>query len=160
MIELTAARVRELLHYDPETGLFTRLDSGELAGGDNGQGHLRIRVDGRKYFAHRLAWLYVHGAWPMEQIDHINGVRKDNRIANLRDVPPKVNNENWRKATRRSKTGFLGVTVTAPLYGEPAYVATIKVGGRRMIVGRFKTAADAHAAYVDAKRSQHEGCTL
>lgn len=160
MSELTVARLRELLHYDPETGVFTRRGSGDIAGGDNGQGHLKIRVEGKKYFAHRLAWLYVHGKWPTQHIDHRDGDRKNNRIANLRDVPPRLNVQNMRRASGRSKTGLLGVTVTAPEYGAPAYVATIKADGRRVIVGRFDTAAEAHSAYLDAKRRLHEGCTL
>ena len=87
---LTAERLRELLNYDPLTGVFSwrvngrgRSGVGTVAGGSN---HKRIAIDKKEYFVHRLAWLYVHGCWPTEDIDHINGDPSDNRIANLREA--------------------------------------------------------------------------
>ena len=91
MTELTAARLRKMLHYDPETGVFTRLWTGNVTGCPDAKGYLRIAADGRSYRAHRLAVLYMTGAWPSEQIDHINQVRTDNRWSNLR---PATNGEN------------------------------------------------------------------
>ena len=93
---LTQKRLKELFYYDPVTGVFTRLHStsnvkaGRATGNLNTGGHLGFLVDKKMYQAHRLAWLYVHGDWPNSQIDHINGVRTDNRIENLRDVPHAV----------------------------------------------------------------------
>ena len=87
---LTQARLKELFTYDPLIGTFVRRErrgsarAGEIAGTDNGCGYLQIAVDRRVYVAHRMAWLYVHGIWPPAQIDHINMIRDDNRIANLR----------------------------------------------------------------------------
>ena len=89
--KLTAERLRERLHYDAETGVFTRrvgssnARSGDVAGSVHSTGYVRIGIDGWKYTAHHLAWLYVHGVWPSDQIEHISRKRSDNRIANLRE---------------------------------------------------------------------------
>jgi HNH endonuclease len=89
--KLTAERLRERLHYDAETGVFTRrvgssnARAGDVAGSVHSTGYVRISIDGGKYTAHCLAWFYVHGVWPSDQIDHINRNRSDNRIANLRE---------------------------------------------------------------------------
>lgn len=94
---LTAARLRELLRYDANTGLFTWI-SGPKAGQQvtkKGQaGYVRIYFDGKLFLAHRLAWLYVTGEHPRQHIDHINRVRDDNRIVNLRDVSTQENSKN------------------------------------------------------------------
>ena len=91
MKTLTAARLRELLQYDPETGVFTRLVKtsngikvGDVAGTADARGYILIRVDGWLHLAHRLAWLHMTCEWPKGMIDHINGVRDDNRWSNLR----------------------------------------------------------------------------
>jgi hypothetical protein len=99
---LTQARLKELLHYDPDTGIFInravrqgmRKGAGSIAGAKNSLGYVVIQVEKHKHFAHRLAWLYVYGSWPVNQIDHINRVRDDNRIANLRDVTASENMHN------------------------------------------------------------------
>ncbi len=98
---LTHTRLLELLHYDQESGVFTKkkttheiaLPIGSIAGWKNGNGYLRMCIDGRKYFAHRLAWFYVHGVWP-KLMDHINRNRGDNRIINLREASPPTNSMN------------------------------------------------------------------
>ena len=102
--ELTAEKLRELLHYSPETGIFTwkvrtsnRVKVGDVAGSQSGDGYLSIRVCSQHFKSHRLAWLYVYGVWPEDQIDHANRVRTDNRIANLRDVSRKQNMQNASK---------------------------------------------------------------
>jgi hypothetical protein len=108
---LTAERLRELLHYDPDTGVFTwlrvkgrRVRVGALSGKANGGGYFQIGVDGRIYYAHRLAWLYVHGEWPVASIDHVNCDRCDNRLANLRPATKAQNAANARKRTDTSAT--------------------------------------------------------
>ena len=89
---LTADRLRELLDYDPATGVFTWRTTRRgkaLAGAAAGclrRGYRVISVEDRDYFAHRLAWLYVYGAWPTLGIDHISGVKDDNRLVNLREA--------------------------------------------------------------------------
>jgi hypothetical protein len=161
--ELTRARLRELLSYDPETGVFEWIVSRSgvkrpEAGGPDGQGYVRIKIDGRYYGAHRLAWMYVTGGLPGGQIDHLDGCRTNNRFSNLRDVSAALNRQNLRKASTRSKTGLLGVC--APTHCCRDYKAMITVDGHRIVLGRFEFPEEAHAAYVIAKRKLHEGCTL
>ena len=160
---LTAARLREVLHYDPDTGIFTwlkrvanRVQIGDIAGAVGGPGYRSTTVDGRKYTMHRLAWLYAYGSWPSGDIDHINGVRLDNRMSNLRDVSRSMNLENQRSASARNRSGLLGVSVAR--HGK--WEATIKVRGTRYHLGIFDTPEVAHAAYILAKRRLHVGCTI
>ena len=114
--ELTAGYLRSILHYDPETGIFTRkvgsanqVKVGDAAGCPDGHGYLQIRVQSRLYKSHRLAWLHFHGVWPKDQIDHINRIRTDNRIANLREVSHKQNGQN-RSNRSDNKSGHPGVS--------------------------------------------------
>ena len=109
------ARLAEVLSYDPHTGKFTwkvSPSANTSAGGEAGhvmarKGYVQISIDGRRYVAHRLAWLYERGAWPKHQIDHLNGLRADNRIENLRDVTASVNqiSRSGRKARGVTKLG-------------------------------------------------------
>jgi hypothetical protein len=162
---VTGERLRELLHYAPETGAFTwrarsrnGVQVGAVAGCGHGEGYWFIGIDGRRYFAHRLAWLYVHGAWPTADIDHINGVRNDNRIVNLRDVTRSVNLQNQRRAPNHNKSsGLLGASFNAR---KLKWKSTIGVGGKPRHLGFFATAQEAHAAYVAAKRDVHAGCSI
>ena len=158
---LTQARLKELLHYDPSTGDFTwiggsRTPIGKRAGCLFDTGYIRIQIAGRFYRAHRLAWLYVTGAWPRHQIDHIDGQRDNNAFHNLRDVTAGVNSQNRRKAHPGSASGLLGV---AKGY-KGQWNAYITAAGRSQYLGTYQTANEAHAAYLAAKRRMHEGCTL
>lgn len=113
-IKLNKARLQELMNYDPETGVFTwkprkGCKAGPL-GCDNGNGYLRITVDGRSHYAHRLAWVYANGETDAPHIDHINGIRGDNRIANLRPATESQNQQNRHGAQKNSKSGVLGVS--------------------------------------------------
>jgi len=121
---VTAARLREVLDYNPETGIFTnriRRGSKGAAGAEAGTltptGYRNIVIDGRLYPAHRLAWLYVHGTMPKWTIDHINHRRDDNRIANLRDVPHRENCQN-REARITPVVQIKRRTVAYPHPGE------------------------------------------
>jgi len=161
--DITAERLRELLHYDPETGIFTwRIDAarcrrkGSIAGANADSGRYSSITIRRTIFkAHRLAWLYVHGSLPVGMIDHINGIKSDNRIANLRDVSFITNMENQRAAHSNNKLGIMGVTLFRGRYS--AHIRTNKV---LRFLGSFPTPELAHAAYIAAKREKHAGCTI
>lgn len=161
---LTAERLRELLDYSPETGEFRwRVDrggtagAGSVAGYTDSKGYCSIRIEGNDYLAHRVAWKYVHGAGPARGIDHRNGIRNDNRIVNLREATQSENMENQRKARADSKTGLLG---TSRKTHSNKFRAQIKINGRSKSIGLFKTAEEAHQAYLKAKRKLHSHCTL
>jgi hypothetical protein len=115
-----------------------------------------VNVDGRLYGEHAVIWCWCTGDWPAGLIDHRNGVRSDNRIDNLRDATRRINQQNLRRARSDNKTGLLGVTVARD--GTPQ--AHIRINGRQTYLGRFPTQEAAHAAYLNAKRDCHEGCTL
>ena len=141
--------VVELLHYDPETGIFlrrartsNRIKIGDKAGSKDKAGYLCIRLNGITYKAHRLAWLYVYGEWPRKEIDHINGRRDDNRIANLRDVSKSVNQQNRGYVRGYSRD-------------RNRWKAQIRCDGKWMHLGCFGTEAEAHAAYYRAKSIIH-----
>lgn len=162
MNALTVERLRECLHYNEAEGVFTwkvkaarNTVIGSVAGCFSPGSPVRIRIDGKCYRAHRLAWLYVHGAWPTGVIDHKNGSNRANGIANLRDTSNKVNSQNMRKAHADSRTGLLGV-----VRRNGGYVAQIYVNGRGLYLGKYETPELASAAYVTAKRVLHEGNTL
>lgn len=113
--KLTQKRLKELLHYYPETGIFTLKigipgrSAGSVSGTKNG-GYIQIKIDGIIYRAHRLAWLYIHGYFPENQIDHINRIKDDNRIVNLREVSLSCNNRN-KGVKSNNKTGVTGVSL-------------------------------------------------
>lgn len=160
--QLSHARLTELLAYDEGSGDFRwRHDrkwdvlAGALAGAPEKNGYLAIKIDQRQYFAHRLAWFYVHGAWPVHGLDHINGDVLDNRIANLRDVPQRINNQNKHRAMGNSTSGVLGVSPEGKRFR-----ARIFVDGREVLLGYFDDPAEGHQAYLAAKRRLHEGCTI
>lgn len=164
--QLTADRARELVSFDPETGVFVnrinrgnQIKVGSVLGSVSGNGYRLIALDGRRYNAHRVAWLYVYGQWPAGQIDHINGDKLDNRIANLRDVTPSVNRENMRASPKSASLGILGVHKTRDSLRNP-YQARIKVKGKQRSIGYFTTPEAAHAAYLHEKRRLHAGCTI
>jgi hypothetical protein len=164
---LTAERAREMLHYEPTTGVFTWRRSlrgggasvGKVAGTLRSDGYRQLQVDARVYAAHRVAWLYVHGTWPTATIDHINGDPADNRISNLRDVPNAINCQNIRAPRSHSKSQVMGVRRTVRNKINPWY-ASIVVDGRYVFLGCFQDAAVAGQAYLTAKRALHEGNTL
>lgn len=151
---LTAARLREVVCYDPETGAFAwrggRGRAYRKIGTRHPLGYLRICVDGRDYLAHRLAWLYVHGEWPADQIDHRNGRRQDNRIANLRLASNPENHQN-RKLQRNNRSGHPGVREVAP----GRWIAAIKTRGARRHLGTFGTFEEARDARIAAKTQDH-----
>ncbi len=155
----TAEEVRSLLGYDPETGHFhwkkrttARRRSGVTAGTTSKEGYVSISLGYKAYKAHRLAWLYVHGAWPNGVIDHINGVKGDNRISNLRETSQISNTQNRRKPNWNSASGILGVRLDGVCWR-----AQITVGGKTVALGTFETEAEAQEAYLKAKERMHHG---
>lgn len=113
--DLTQKRLKELFHYNPQTGIFTgrtqtggRAKKGYVAGCIEIFGYLRITVDKISYKSHRLAWLYVHGYFPESDMDHINRDKADNRIKNLRVVSKQCNNRNTGNP-KNNKSGVKGV---------------------------------------------------
>jgi hypothetical protein len=159
---LTVERLREVLDYDTETGVFRwkianskRTRVGSIAGCVRPDGYCGIRVDSSRYYAHRLAWLFVFGEYPVAHIDHIDGDPSNNRLCNLRDVRQALNIQNQRQADRDSKSGILGVVRRGN-----RYCSSIGTNGRTTYLGTFATAELAHQAYVDAKRRMHPGCTI
>ena len=163
---MDAQYLRSILDYDPDTGKFTwrarlarKIRLGDEAGTPSSKNRrrLQIKIAGRNYYAHRLAWLHVHGSWPAEEVDHINGDEADNRISNLRIVSREVNMQNRRRATAGNSTGALGVSLSS--VSRP-FRARLQVGNKAIWLGRHETVEAAHAAYVRAKRQNHEGCTL
>ena len=146
---LNQNRLKELFFYDESTGVFTRLKKmgrggkGSSPGTENKDGYLYCMVDGKNYYLHRLAWLYVYGHMPIGLIDHINREIKDNRISNLRDVNNSENAQN-RVASKNNKLGIKGVSYCK--YAKK-FEASITCDGIKKRIGYFKTAEDASSAY-------------
>lgn len=143
---ITQERLKSLLHYDPATGVFTWImrtsncvKIGERAGTFCAGEYRCIHADGLGYLEHRLAWFYIHGRWPADQIDHINGKPSDNRFCNLREA---TNAENLRAAgiQKSNSTGFRGVCLRKD---SGNFSASLKVAGKNAWLGTFKTAAEA-----------------
>lgn len=151
-----------VLSYDPDTGLFTRkigwhrFSAGSIAGALHPNGYVYISINGTRTGAHRLAWLYVEGTLPDCSIDHLNGVRSDNRIANLREASVTLNAENQRRPHSNNKSGFLGVSRNT----QGSWSARIRVKGKLIQIGSFPDPEAAHSAYLNAKRLLHEGCSI
>lgn len=151
---ITAERLREVVTYDPETGIFrwtsavssTKVRAGDVAGYVcSTLGYVMMGVDGASYRAHRLAWLYVHRRWPSNQIDHINGAKDDNRLANLREATAQQNVAN-RGRHKNNQSGFKGVVWHR---GAKRWRAYINADRKFHHIGYFDSAEEAHAAYVD-----------
>jgi len=156
--EISAARLRELLHYDPETGVFTRrvtrnaiAKAGTVAGTLDRGGYVAIMVDGRRHKAHRLAWLYVYGKWPSGCLDHINRLTGDNRISNLREVTYSENQQNTLLQSNNT-SGYRGVVWDKK---KRRWKAHIKLNGKRHHLGSFITAEVAHEARKAAEVTLH-----
>lgn len=145
---LTASRLREVLQYKPETGDFIHRRSKRTAGTTLARGYRMINIDGRGYYSHRLAWLWIHGEWP-EQIDHINNNRSDNRLSNLRLATHHQNAANKSPRKGRPPKGVRQVS-------SGRWQAKITINRSGIYLGTFDTAEDAHAAY-QAKARQAWG---
>lgn len=160
---ITQERLKEALHYNPDTGIFTWLEKSKFSkkklqiAGCIGQKYVKIRIDTKLYLGHRLAWLYLYGEFPKKFIDHINGIESDNRIVNLRECSHQENMQNIRKPSCDNRTGFLGVSWHKK---KCKYRARINFNDKQINLGYFLTAEEASEAYINAKRNLHEFCTI
>jgi hypothetical protein len=150
--KLTQEKLKKQLHYNLTTGLFTRKVSnsnsvkiGDIAGSVHSDtGYLRIWINGKSYFAHRLAYLYMEGSFPPEQTDHRNHNRLDNRWVNLRLTSHQENQKN-RSISANNKSGFNGVSWHKD---RNKWVANIRINGKQKNLGYFKELAEA----IDARQ--------
>lgn len=157
---LTQERLKQVVSFEPTTGVFTRILKAKRAvigrelGYKKSNGYIALSIDGQKYFAHRLAWLYVYGEFPKHDVDHIDGDRANNKIENLRDVTRSVNLQNLKAAKSHNKsTGVLG----AYLHISGKFMSRIQVNKKDVYLGLFETAEQAQQAYLTAKQQFHKG---
>lgn len=154
-MKLTQARLKELLHYDPETGIFTWLTTiangvqkGTIAGYVNrNDGYKRIGVDGKEYKVSRLAWLFVEGYFPENEVDHRNRIKHDDRWENLRHVSRQCNMRNCSIA-KNNKSGITGVHWFKKLQKWQAHIT---ISGKTFHLGLFKNKLDAARARWNAE---------
>lgn len=150
---LTQKRLKEIIRYSKSTGVFTwtktrqRARKGQVAGGLNWSGYVRISIDNQRYQAHRLAFLYVNGSFPAECTDHINGVKADNRWVNLRGVSHSENLKNTVKS-KKNTSGSTGVTWNKR---KRKWQAQIHVNGKNIYLGRFSNKKEAIKVRKDAE---------
>lgn len=157
-MELTQEYLKSVLNYCPETGVFTWRVTGRgrrlnrVAGYDDGRtGYQYISVGGKRYLAHRLAWLYIIGDWPKDQIDHIDGEKSNNIFSNLREANNSQNNSN-KPAQQNNQSGYKGVSF---VNRKKPWVAQLTVEGKNIWIGRFETKELAYAAYCKAAEKHH-----
>lgn len=154
-MKLTYERVRELLNYDPETGVFTllidrnkgRYKAGHVLGTDMKR-YRMMEIEGEKYLAHRFAWFWMTGLWP-DRIDHKDEDGFNNRWANLREATVSQNAMNHRGKSKHSLSGIRGVSFVKnrAKCGSKPWKATIMKDGKRRLIGLFTTPEEAGIAY-------------
>ena len=151
--ELTYSRLRELLTYNPKTGIFRWLVTrnnfvqiGGVAGSLNAHGYLLIQIDRRKYCAHRLAWFYIYRSWPPAELDHKDRERQHNWIGNLRLADRGLNTQN-RTRRKDSRSAYKGVTFHK---ASGRWSAQIQKNYVPKYLGLFDTPQEAYAAYAAA----------
>lgn len=155
--DLSYSVVSQFLAYDPLTGFLykrapvTLLPTGMPVGRLDTKGYLRTRIDGVDYKNHRLAWLLFYMQWPTQEIDHINGIRADNRIKNLRDVSARVNGLNRQQAMKNNVVGVLGVSPSK----RGRFVVQLKVGPLHLRA-ECATLEEAAATYAAWKQEHTE----
>jgi hypothetical protein len=146
---LSQARLKEVVNYDPLTGILTWLSTrgrcvyGSEAGTIRWNGYKRVQIDSRTYAVHRLIWLYVYGEWPEEDLDHIDADRSNNRVDNLRLASRSQNLMNRDKSPRNT-SGYKGVSLDKK---RNKWDARITAYGRQHCLGLFDNKLDAYKAY-------------
>lgn len=162
---ITAEQVRKLFSCDPEKGELRwaykapkcRIRIGDIAGCKYSCGYVVTKINMKSFAVHRLIWIWVYGKWPDGDIDHINGIRDDNRISNLRDVTKTINNENQTRPHIDNKHGILGASW---IESRKSYYVSIQVRGKTRFLGLTRDPEDARNRYLEAKRKLHQGCTI
>ena len=156
--QLPLERVKELLNYNPETGMFTwridryRVKAGTVAGHLNEKGYYSVRTNKKHHLLHRLAWLYVTGKYPKNFVDHVNGDKTDNRFENLREATKSQNGMNTNiRCTNTS--GFKGVSYHK---ASGKWVAQAKLNYKHYYLGIYPTAEEASAVYNDFVKTHHK----
>ena len=159
MYGLEHEKLLDLLNYNADTGRFNlkrqmcRWPKGMVVGFNRKDGYRDVSVCGRRYLEHRLAWFYVHGTWPSEQIDHINGSRSDNRICNLREATKSENmSNNPGHYTRRSSHRGVACRCDG---GEEKWYAQIRKGGKTVKVSGLRSEADAIKVRLELEAEYH-----
>ena len=144
---ITQQILKSILHYNQETGIFTwvklrlnnKIKAGDVAGNLQPNGYICIRINGKDYRAHRLAWLYMHGEFPPDQINHVNHDKADNRIANLCCGSHRECHKN-RGMQDNNKSGFTGVIWHKQ---TEKWMAYIKLNGKQKTLGYFDNLEEA-----------------
>jgi hypothetical protein len=151
--------IKEYIAYDQETGIFTwvkppskKIIVGSIVGTKHSAGYIQIGYRGRLYKAHRLAWWFTYSVLPDCAIDHINEIRDDNRICNLRLDTNRENEQNNSKIPCNNKSGYRGVSWHK---NAKKWVANIRVKNKLIYLGSYDTPEEAHEAYLCAKRTYH-----
>ena len=143
---LSHARLLDLIDYDPATGAIVRRANGRIARASHAAGYVQMMLDGTMYLGHRLAWFFVSGYWPKAVIDHVNGDRADNRIANLRETSIRLNVAHSKRRTNNT-SGYKGVNMDRR---RGKWVAKIMVNRKSLHLGYFDDPQRAHEAYMRA----------
>ena len=151
---ITQKRLKELLHYNPDTGILTWIKQyhsrfiGREAGRLHPNGYRYIKFNRNNYMSHRMAWLYVFGEWPSDQLDHINHIRDDNRIINLRAVSNRINSKN-QSIAKNNTHGIIGVYKRNDKWG---WRANIHADSKQTNLGTYKSFFDACCARKSAEK--------
>lgn len=158
MRELNQERLKNLLDYNPDSGIFTwrigrsgTKGTGSVAGNKD-NGYIHIVIDGKKYRAHRLAWMFVYGKIPESDIDHINGVKDNNRIKNLREATKSENHHNSKLA----KNNISGVKGVCWNKARSKWQAQIKINRKSKYLGLFEDINEADIAVKEARLKFHK----
>jgi len=152
MTEITQERLKELIHYDPETGGFNWVvnrgsaKKGHNAGCTSKRGYCSIKIDNKIHLSHRIAFLYMEGEFPLGEVDHINHIKDDNRWSNLRDATH-TNNQMNRSLNKNNSSGCVGVYWQKRI---EKWRAHIKVSGVSKHLGYFSNLSDAVSAREEA----------
>lgn len=177
---LDQARLKELMHYSPDTGVFTwaqargRVKAGDIAGVLHHDGYILIKTGGKMYLAHRLAWLYKTGSWPADMIDHINQNKADNRWCNLREATRSQNSQNtglqvnntsgvrgvnWHKQEGKWRVRFAlnGKRYSFGAYDDLETAAAVAAGARKKLHGEFASYERDIIAYRVIENDGREG---